>query len=45
MLAHELLELRGQLGVSADQELGLEAVFERGQAQLAQATERSPRGR
>ena len=45
MLPHELLELRGQLGMSADQELGLEAVFERGQAQLAQATERSPHRR
>ena len=40
MLADEFLELRCQLGVSADQEPRLEAVLERGQAQLTEATER-----
>ena len=41
MLAHELLELRGQLGVPADQEPRLEAVLQRRQAQLAQAAQRT----
>ena len=39
MLAHELLELGDQLGMPAELELRLEAVFEPGEAELAEAGE------